>query len=139
MRSQRASPGDRNQHVVKDQPRAAALGGLGGLVVVDADDAPGRAQGTILAASPAAARYAQENELGYLIFAVLFPTVGVVVAWHRPGNPIGWLFGLIGLLGAVELVGSGYAASRSWTVSAGSQAAPGQPCSPPGWTGPSHR
>ena len=66
--------------------------------------------GVIVAASPAAARYAQENELGYLIFAVLFSTVGVVVAWHRPGNPIGWLFGLIGLLGAVALVGNGYAA-----------------------------
>ena len=66
--------------------------------------------GVIVAASPAAARYAQESELGYLIVAVLFSTVGVVVAWHRPGNPIGWLFGLIGLLGAVALVGNGYAA-----------------------------
>ena len=66
--------------------------------------------GVIVAASPAASRYAQENELGYLIFAVLFSTVGVVVAWHRPGNRIGWLFGLIGLLGAVALVGNGYAA-----------------------------
>ena len=65
--------------------------------------------GVIVVASPAAARYAQESELGYLIFAVLFSTVGVVVAWHRPGNPIGWLFGLIGLLGAVTLVGNGYA------------------------------
>jgi hypothetical protein len=65
--------------------------------------------GVIVAASPAAARYAQESELGYLIFAVLFSTVGVVVAWHRPSNRIGWLFGLIGLLGAVALVGNGYA------------------------------
>jgi hypothetical protein len=63
----------------------------------------------IVARSPAAARYALESELGYLTFAVLFSTVGVVVAWHRPGNPIGWLFGLIGLLGAVALVGNGYA------------------------------
>jgi uncharacterized membrane protein YhaH (DUF805 family) len=34
--------------------------------------------GVIVAASPAASRYAQESELGYLIFAVLFSTVGVV-------------------------------------------------------------
>jgi MFS/sugar transport protein len=65
--------------------------------------------GVIVAASPAAARYAQESELGYLIFAVLFSTIGLVVAWHRLDNPIGWLFGLIGLLGAVALAGNGYA------------------------------
>lgn len=55
------------------------------------------------------ARYAQQNELGYLIFAMSFSTVGVAVAWHRPSNPIGWLFGVIGVPGAAALVGNGHA------------------------------
>jgi hypothetical protein len=65
--------------------------------------------GIIVARSPAAARYVQENELGHLIFAVLFSTIGALVTWHRPGSPIGWLFFLLGMLGAVALVGNSYA------------------------------
>jgi hypothetical protein len=65
--------------------------------------------GVIMARSPAAARYVLENELGHLTFAVLFTTIGAVVARHRPGNPIGWLFCLLGVLGAVALAGNSYA------------------------------
>ena len=36
------------------------------------------------------------NELAYLAFMLAFSTVGALVAWKRPGNPIGWL-----LLGSV--------------------------------------
>jgi hypothetical protein len=80
--------------------------------------------GIIMARSPAAARYVQENELGHLIFAVLFSTIGALVAWHRPGNPIGWLFCLLGMLGAVALVGNSYAGfavlDRAGTLPGGS-------------------
>jgi MFS family permease len=83
--------------------------------------------GAIMARSPEAARYVQENELGHLIFAVLFTAIGAVVAWHRPANPIGWLFCLIGVLGAVALAGNCYAGfavlDRTGTLPGGTWAA----------------
>jgi hypothetical protein len=46
-----------------------------------------------------------------IIFAT-FVTVGLVIAWHRPGNPIGWI-----ILAAIDFQGLGIAASVYVTLS----------------------
>ena len=43
------------------------------------------------------------------IFTVTFSTVGWLIARRHPQNPIGWLFGAIGLLFGLQLVGQEYA------------------------------
>jgi hypothetical protein len=43
------------------------------------------------------------------ILAVLFSTVGAVIASRRPENPIGWLFCTVGLLGGIRLLITQYA------------------------------
>ncbi len=51
-----------------------------------------------------------EPWLAHTVTAVAFSTVGAVVASRRPDNPIGWLFCTIGLLAAIVLLSSEYAA-----------------------------
>ena len=51
-----------------------------------------------------------EPWLAHTVSAVAFSTVGAVVASRRPDNPIGWLFCTIGLLAAIVLLSSEYAA-----------------------------
>jgi hypothetical protein len=51
-----------------------------------------------------------EPWLAHTVSAVAFSTVGGVVASRRPDNPIGWLFCAIGLLAALVLLSSEYAA-----------------------------
>ena len=51
-----------------------------------------------------------EPWLAHTVSAVAFSTVGAVVASRRPDNPIGWLFCAIGLLAAIVLLSSEYAA-----------------------------
>ncbi len=43
------------------------------------------------------------------LFAITFSTVGWVIARHQPGNALGWLFGVVGLIGAVMVFCQGYA------------------------------
>ena len=40
-----------------------------------------------------------------LVFIASFATVGALLAWKRPGNPIGWLLSAIGLAYAVGVFG----------------------------------
>jgi hypothetical protein len=51
-----------------------------------------------------------EPWLAHTVTAVAFSTVGAVVASRRSDNPIGWLFCTIGLLAAIVLLSSEYAA-----------------------------
>jgi hypothetical protein len=51
-----------------------------------------------------------EPWLAHTVTAVAFSTVGAVVASRRPDNPISWLFCAIGLLAAIVLLSSEYAA-----------------------------
>ena len=39
------------------------------------------------------------------MFIAAFATVGALLAWKRPGNPIGWLLSAIGLVFAVAVFG----------------------------------
>lgn len=41
--------------------------------------------------------------------ALLFPTLGTLIIWQRPSNPIGWIFGVAGLAGSMSLFASQYA------------------------------
>ncbi|MDP9250742.1 MAG: hypothetical protein M3O78_05185, partial [Chloroflexota bacterium] len=43
------------------------------------------------------------------LFAITFSTVGWVIARRQPGNALGWLFAIVGLLGAVMVFCQGYA------------------------------
>jgi hypothetical protein len=60
--------------------------------------------------------------------AVVFSTVGAVVASRRPDHPVGWLFCVIGLVGGIRHLGAEYA-TYSLLVSHGSL--PGGPVA--GW------
>src|SRR5260370_5135886 len=44
-----------------------------------------------------------------LIFAVVFSVVGAIVARSKPQNPIGWMFGGVGLLAAIQFATEQYA------------------------------
>jgi hypothetical protein len=56
--------------------------------------------------------------------AVAFALLGAVVAAHRPGNPIGWLFLAIGLSGALGVVSNEYV---NYTLVTAPGALPGGP------------
>jgi hypothetical protein len=43
------------------------------------------------------------------VWAMSFPLVGAVIATHRPGNPLGWMFLVIGLSQGLVVFGSEYA------------------------------
>jgi hypothetical protein len=45
----------------------------------------------------------------FRVLSLAFPTVGALVAWRRPENPIGWIFCGAGLLSGVQGFASGYA------------------------------
>ena len=45
----------------------------------------------------------------FRVLSLAFPTVGALVAWRRPENPIGWIFCGAGLLIGVQGFASGYA------------------------------
>jgi hypothetical protein len=51
-----------------------------------------------------------EPWIGHTVSAVAFSLVGAVVGSRRPENPIGWLFCAIGVLAAIVLLSSEYAA-----------------------------
>ncbi len=53
------------------------------------------------------------------LVAVVFSTVGAVVASRRPDHPVGWLFCIVGLVGGVRHLGAEYA-TYSLLVSHGS-------------------
>src|ERR671930_2656491 len=41
--------------------------------------------------------------LGYLALPLAFPVVGALVADREPANPVGWLFGALGVVGGVQV------------------------------------
>jgi hypothetical protein len=43
------------------------------------------------------------------MWAISFPLVGAVIATHRPGNPLGWIFLIIGLSEGLIIFGYEYA------------------------------
>ena len=43
------------------------------------------------------------------VWALSFPLVGAVIATHRPGNPLGWMFLIIGLSEGLIIFGAEYA------------------------------
>jgi hypothetical protein len=43
------------------------------------------------------------------VWAMSFPLVGAVIATHRPGNPLGWMFLVIGLSQGLVVFGYEYA------------------------------
>jgi hypothetical protein len=43
------------------------------------------------------------------VWAMSFPLVGAVIATHRPGNPLGWMFLVIGLSQGLVVFGAEYA------------------------------
>ena len=45
------------------------------------------------------------NDVVGVVFIAVFATVGAVLAWKRPGNPIGWLLSATALAYAVGNVG----------------------------------
>jgi hypothetical protein len=54
-----------------------------------------------------------ENGAQDLIIFATFVTVGLVIAWHRPGNPIGWLI-LAGIdVQGLAIAGAGPAGSAA--------------------------
>ena len=70
--------------------------------------------------SVANGRFEQDSSL-LLAFAA-FMVVGAVIVAHRPGNAVGWIFSAIGLLTAIGVLATEYAAYASRT----------RPGSPPG-------
>jgi hypothetical protein len=60
----------------------------------------GRTMGEILA---------QENTLAIAVLTVAFSVVGALIAYHRPGNSIGWIFCAIGLFQGLANFGYEYA------------------------------
>jgi hypothetical protein len=42
------------------------------------------------------------------VWAMSFPLVGAVIATHRPGNPLGWIFIVIGLSQGLVIFGAEY-------------------------------
>jgi hypothetical protein len=42
------------------------------------------------------------------LWAMSFPLVGAVIATHRPGNPLGWIFLLVGLSEGLVIFGYEY-------------------------------
>jgi hypothetical protein len=40
------------------------------------------------------------------LWAMSFPLVGAVIATHRPGNPLGWIFLVIGISTGLVVFGS---------------------------------
>jgi hypothetical protein len=69
----------------------------------------------------AARGHLQEDSTFLLAFAA-FMAVGVVIVAHRPGNAVGWIFSAIGLLTAIGVVATEYAARANLA----------QPPAPPG-------
>jgi MFS family permease len=60
------------------------------------------------AVHPLPAKLANGNGLDVavvVVFVAAFATVGALLAWKRPGNPIGWLLSMTGLTYAVGAVG----------------------------------
>ena len=53
------------------------------------------------------------NNAVAIVFIAAFATVGALLAWKRPENPIGWLLSTIGLVVAVA------ASACSWRIFAG--------------------
>ena len=45
------------------------------------------------------------NDVVGVVFVAAFATVGALLAWKRPGNPIGWLLSATGLAYAVGAFG----------------------------------
>jgi hypothetical protein len=43
-----------------------------------------------------------------LAIVLVFPIVGLVIASRRPGNPVGWLFLVVGLVMALDIFGGAY-------------------------------
>jgi hypothetical protein len=58
-----------------------------------------------------------------VVLLLTFPTVGALVASHRPENAIGWIFCVAGLILAVGVFGSAYA---DYALSAGRDSLPGE-------------
>ncbi len=50
-----------------------------------------------------------------VLVMLTFPTVGAVIAWQRPRNPIGWIFCLVGLTVVVGVAASEYAHRSTMT------------------------
>ena len=50
--------------------------------------------------------------LGYLALPLAFPVVGALVAGREPANPVGWLFGAIGVVGGVLVAASAVAVAE---------------------------
>jgi two-component system, NarL family, sensor kinase len=60
------------------------------------------------AVHPLPAKLASGNELDVVVvvvFVTAFATVGALLAWKRPGNPIGWLLSATGLTYAMGAFG----------------------------------
>ncbi len=53
------------------------------------------------------------------LFGITCGTVGAIVALRRPGNRIGWLFGIIGLGFATQAVVNGYVVTSTFLVAGG--------------------
>ncbi len=56
-----------------------------------------------------------EGDLGSVILAALvvaipYPSVGALIAWRRPANPVGWTFLIVGLLQGLQVFGDQYGA-----------------------------
>src|ERR687894_58877 len=45
----------------------------------------------------------------FVTLSLAYPTVGAIVAWRRPKNPIGWIFCAVGLVLAFQTFAAGYA------------------------------
>jgi hypothetical protein len=54
--------------------------------------------------------------VGIALLAITFPLVGAVVAARRPGNPLGWIFCVIGLCYGLTVTGDAYAVYTVRTV-----------------------
>jgi MFS family permease len=72
----------------------------------------------VLSLALMAAAFALASNIYWLTFLPL-TLVGVVLAWRRPENPIGWLLSSFGLLGALNTFAQAYA-TRGLTIAPGS-------------------